>query len=132
MGSSPPSHPARQAVPPRRNMSSESRMVLLPTRSSTASTCLASAMWAARSGTSTSTRAAPSFSSMAKREGLRVVAMTRASAATAILTAAWPKDEVAPPMTRVCPARRFRLRNRQVQAVALGFGQRRQLRPRQF
>src|SRR5262245_34688225 len=72
-------------------MARESRMVLLPTRSSTASSCFASAMRLDRSGPSCSTRAAPNASSLGERSPLRVVAMTRAPALTAILTAAWPK-----------------------------------------
>jgi hypothetical protein len=44
--------------------------------------------------------------------------MTRAPALTAMLTAACPKDEVAPRITRVCPRAISRLRNRQVHAVA--------------
>ena len=55
---------------------------------------------------------------MANRLRVRVVAMTRAPAATAILTAAWPNDEFAPRITTVCPAEILRLRKRQVQAVA--------------
>ena len=38
---------------------------------------------------------------MAKRSRFRVVAITRAPALTAMLTAAWPKEEVAPRTKRV-------------------------------
>ena len=93
-------------------------MVLLPTRSSTASSFLASAIRSDRSGPSISPRSAPSASSIGNRSRLRVVAMTRAPALTAMLTAAWPKDEVAPRITSVWPSAISRLRNRQVQAVA--------------
>ena len=41
---------------------------------------------------------------MAKRSRLRVVAMTRAPALTARLTAAWPKEDVAPRMTSGLPS----------------------------
>ena len=118
MGSSPPNQPHRHAVPSRRSMSNESRIVLLPTRSRTASICLASAMPAASVGDSSSTRATPRDSSRLKRSRFRAVAMTRAPAATAILTAAWPNDDVAPRMTMVWPAPSFRLWKRQVHAVA--------------
>jgi hypothetical protein len=67
---------------------------------------------------SISQRSAPSFSSMAKRSRLRVVTITRTPALTAILSAAWPNEEVAPRMTSNCPFSISRLRNRQVQAVA--------------
>ncbi|CNH17305.1 Uncharacterised protein [Mycobacterium tuberculosis] len=50
--------------------------------------------------------------------GLRAVAMTRAPAATAIFSAAWPNADVAPRKTNVCPAVRLRLRNKQVHATA--------------
>src|SRR6516162_1364636 len=82
IGARPPSHPARQARPPRRSMARESRMVLLPTRSSTASSFLASAIRCDSSGPSVSTRAAPSCSSRATRSRPRVVAMTRTPAST--------------------------------------------------
>jgi hypothetical protein len=52
------------------------------------------------------------------RSRLRVVAITRTPALTAILSADWPKDDVAPRMTSNCPFVISRLRNRQVQAVA--------------
>ena len=55
---------------------------------------------------------------MAKRSRLRVVAITRAPALTAILSAAWPNEEVAPRMHEQLPLLISRLRNRQVQAVA--------------
>jgi hypothetical protein len=93
-------------------------MVLLPTRSSTASIFPASAIRWERSGRSISARTAPSAPSIGKRLGLRVVAMTFAPALTAILRAAWPKDEVAPRMTSVWPEAISRLRNKHVQAVA--------------
>src|SRR5437870_12708954 len=114
----PPRQPARHARPPRRSMARESRMVLLPTRSSTASSCLASAMRWERSGPSNSTREAPSFCTIANRCWLRVVAMIRAPALTAILSAAWPNDEVAPRITSVWSLVISRLRKRQVHAVA--------------
>lgn len=49
---------------------------------------------------------------------LRVDAVTIAPASTARATAARPRDGVAPLMRRCCPRRRFKFRNRQVQAVA--------------
>ena len=107
-------------------------MVLLPTRSRTASICLASAMWAARSGRSNSTREAPNFSSMGKRSGLRAVAMTRAPAATAILSAAWPNDDVAPRITRVCPGAQVEVAEQACPRGRIGLRQRCQLRPGQI
>ena len=44
--------------------------------------------------------------------------MTRTPALTAILMAAWPKEEVPPRMSNVWPLAISRLRNKQVQAVA--------------
>ena len=69
-------------------------MVLLPTRSSTASSCFAlgDALGQIRLLLH-STRATPSASSLGERSPLRVVAMTRVPALTAILMAAWPNDE---------------------------------------
>jgi hypothetical protein len=78
-------------------MAWESRMVLLPTRLSTASIFPASVIRFERSGTSTCARMAVSSSSIGNRSRLRVVTMTFAPALTAMLSAAWPKDEVAPP-----------------------------------
>ena len=80
--------------------------------------CLASAIRWESSGPSVSTRSAPSCSSRATRSRPRVVAMTRTPASTAMLSAAWPKEDAAPRMTSVCPSAISRLRNRQVQAVA--------------
>src|SRR5437879_5396802 len=54
----------------------------------------------------------------ARRHLLRVVAMIRAPALTAILSAAWPNDEVAPRITSVWSLVISRLRKRQVHAVA--------------
>src|SRR5262249_19065199 len=101
MGWRPPSQPARQERPPRRSMARESSTTLLPTKSSTASIFLASAMCFDRSRRSISQRSAPNFSSMEKRSRLRVVAITRACAFTAILSAAWPNDDVAPRMKKL-------------------------------
>src|SRR5262245_48480223 len=114
IGASPPSQPARHARPPRRNMARESRMVLLPTRSSTASSSLASGMRLDRSGPSSSTRSAPNSSSAAKRSLLRLVATTRTPALTAMLIAALPKEEGPPRIIKLCPLAIPRLRNRQV------------------
>jgi hypothetical protein len=75
-----------------------------------------------RSGPSSSTRCAPRSSSFLNRSRLRVVAMTFAPASTAILSAASPKDEVAPRITSICPFVSSRLRKRQVQAVAYDSG----------
>ncbi len=93
-------------------------MVLLPTRSSTASIFPASAIRLDRSGPSTSARTAPSPSGIGNWSRLRVVPMTFAPAFTAMLSAAWPNDDVAPRITSVWPLAISRLRNRQVQAVA--------------
>src|SRR5215472_532674 len=114
-----PGQPTGEAcTAPRRSMARESRMVLLPTRSSTASSCLASAMRLERSGPSSSTRDTPNFSRMATRPWLRVVAMTRAPASTAMLMAAWPNDDIPPRITSVWFLAISRLRKRQVHAVA--------------
>src|SRR5580704_7759062 len=114
----PPRNPARHARPPRRSMARESRIVLLPTRSRTASICFRSAMRSDSSDPSISTRRAPSASNFWKRSWLRAVAMTCAPAFTAMFRAACPNDDIAPRITKVWPSASSRLRNRQVQAVA--------------
>ena len=73
---------------PARSIASESSKTLLPTRSSTASIFFVSGICLDRSGRSTSQRSAPKFCSLAKRSRLRVVAITRRPALTAILRAA--------------------------------------------
>jgi hypothetical protein len=103
---------------PRRSMASESRIVLLPTRSSTTSSRFASAIRAESRAPCGSTRSAPSAMSAAKRRRLRVVAMTRTQASTARLSAARPKEDVAPRMTSVCRGCISRLRSRHVKATA--------------
>ena len=106
-------------------------MVLLPTRSSTASIFFASAIRLERSGPSISTRSTPSFSSMANRSRLRVVAMTFAPALTASFTAAWPKDEVAPRITRVWPLRDLQVAEQAGPRGRIGLGKRGELGPGQ-
>jgi len=120
MGARPPKNPARRARPPRRTIPSESRTVLLPMRSNTAS--LGLGMRRERSEPSSSTRCAPRASNFEMRSRLRVVAVTWAPACAAMFRAAWPSADVAPRMTSVWPARRSRLRYRQVHAVAYDSG----------
>src|SRR5262245_48232945 len=102
-------------------MAIESRIVLLPTRSRTASTRF-SAMCRERSGRSNSTRRAPSAVNFGVRSRLRVVAMTLAPAWAAMFSAAWPSAEVAPRSTSAWPLLSSRFRCRQVQAVAYDSG----------
>src|ERR1700730_10041993 len=108
-GASPPRKPARHAHPPRRSMARESRIVLLPTRSRTASICFRSAMRSDRSGPSISTRRAPSASNFWKRSWLRAVAMTCAPAFTAMFRAACPNDDIAPRITKVWALGEFQI-----------------------
>src|SRR5262249_46487165 len=75
-----------------------------------------------RSGPSTSTRLAPSEFSIGNRSRLRVVALTFTPAFTAMLSAAWPNDDVAPRITSVWPLPISRFRKRHVHAVGEGSG----------
>jgi hypothetical protein len=111
-------------------MARESSMTLLPTKSSTASIFFASAMCFDKSRRSISQRSAPSFSSMEKRSRVRVVAITRAPALTAILRAAWPNEEVAPRMTSNLTALDLEIAEQTGPASRVSFRNCRELRAR--